>query len=318
MIDTLRNLPAPAKLNLFLHVTGRRPDGYHLLETVFELVDLCDRVHLQRRDDGAIVRRESLPGVPAEADLGIRAARLLADATGCRLGVEIAIDKRIPMGGGLGGGSSDAATVLLGLNRLWDLRLGRQRLMALAVRLGADVPAFVFGRRAYASGIGERLRALPGPDAWFVVVAPPVQVATAAVFAAPGLTRDTKPLRISGLSRQRFVYRGKNDLEPVACAAWPPVADALAALRRVADQCGAQGRLARMTGSGACVFCPVPGEQVAASVRQRLERLAVGSVYAVRSLDRHPLSGWSFADGPAPGSAGPRLVDAPLGSRQVG
>jgi 4-diphosphocytidyl-2-C-methyl-D-erythritol kinase len=295
MIDVLHNLPAPAKLNLFLHVTGRRPDGYHLLETVFELVDLCDRVHLVRRDDGAIVRRDPLPGVPPEADLAVRAARLLAAETGCRLGVEIALDKRIPLGGGLGGGSSDAATVLLGLNRLWNLRLERRRLMAIGLQLGADVPVFVFGRRAFAAGIGERLRALPAPPAWFVVVAPPAQVPTAAVFGSAELTRDTKPLKIFGLSRERSVFRGKNDLEPVVCAAWPPVAEALAALRLAADQAGADGRLARMTGSGACVFCPAPDELVAESIRQRMARQAVGSVFAVRSLDRHPLRDWSFA-----------------------
>ncbi|HLS57311.1 MAG TPA: 4-(cytidine 5'-diphospho)-2-C-methyl-D-erythritol kinase [Zeimonas sp.] len=305
MIDTLRNLPAPAKLNLFLHVTGRRPDGYHLLETVFELVDLCDRVHLRRRDDGAIVRRDPLPGVPAEADLGVRAARLLADATGCRLGVEIAIDKRIPMGGGLGGGSSDAATVLLGLNRLWGLDLDRRTLMSLGLRLGADVPVFVFGRRALATGIGERLRPLPAPGAWFVIVAPAVEVPTGAVFASAELTRNTKPLKISGLSRGRSVYRGKNDLEPVVCAAWPPVARALAALKHAADSAGADGRLARMTGSGACVFCPVDDEPVAASIRKRIARQAVGSVFVVRSLDRHPLSDWSFCRGPALGQCDP-------------
>ena len=305
MIDALRNLPAPAKLNLFLHVTGRRPDGYHLLETVFELVDLCDRVHLARRGDGAIVRRDPLPGVAAEADLGVRAARLLAEDTGCRLGVEIAIDKRIPIGGGLGGGSSDAATVLLGLNRLWGLDLDRRRLMALGLRLGADVPAFLYGRRAFATGVGERLRALPAGPAWFVVVAPRVEVPTAAVFARPELTRDSKPLKLSGLSRGRSVYRGKNDLESVVCAAWPPVAEALAALRLAADSAGADGRLARMTGSGACVFCPVPDESVAASIRQRLAQQAVGSAFAVRSLDRHPLSDWSFARGPARGRPDP-------------
>jgi len=295
MIESLHNLPAPAKLNLFLHVTGRRADGYHLLETVFEFVDLCDRVHLARRDDAAIVRRDPLPGVPAEADLAVRAARLLAAETGCRLGVEIAIDKRIPMGAGLGGGSTDAATVLLGLNRLWGLGLARRRLMALALRLGADVPAFVFGRRAFASGIGERLRALPGKPAWFVIVAPPVAVPTGSVFASSELTRDTKPLRISGLSRGRSVYRGKNDLEPVVCAVWPRVAEALAALRLAADSAGADGRLARMTGSGACVFCPVPDEPAAAAIRKRLARQAVGTAYSVRSLPRHPLRDWSFA-----------------------
>lgn len=295
MIESLRNLPAPAKLNLFLHVTGRRADGYHLLETVFEFVDLCDRVHLARRDDGAIVRRNPLAGLAPEADLAVRAARLLAAETGCRFGVEIAIDKRIPMGAGLGGGSSDAATVLLGLNRLWELRLGRRRLMALGLRLGADVPAFVFGRRAFARGIGERLRALPGEPAWFVLVAPPVAVPTASVFGCAKLTRDTKPLKISGLSRGRSVYRGKNDLEPVACAAWPRIAEALAALRLAADSAGADGRLARMTGSGACVFCPVPDEPVAASIRKRLARQAVGTIHSVRSLRRHPLRDWSFA-----------------------
>ncbi len=295
MIDSLRNLPAPAKLNLFLHVTGRRADGYHLLETVFELVDLCDRVHLVRRVDAAIVRRNPLPGVPAEADLAVRAARLLAAETGCRLGVEITIDKRIPIGGGLGGGSSDAATVLLGLNRLWALGLDRRRLMALGLRLGADVPAFVFGRRAFATGVGERLRALPAEPAWFVIVAPPVAVPTASVFASPELTRDSKPLRISGLSRWRSVYRGKNDLEPVVRAAWPRVTEALAALRLAADSAGADGRLARMTGSGACVFCPVPDEPAAAAIRKRLARQAVGAAYSVRSLRRHPLRNWSFA-----------------------
>ena len=295
MIDSLRNLPAPAKLNLFLHVTGRRADGYHLLETVFELVDLCDRVHLARRDDAAIVRHNLLPGVPAEADLAVRAARLLAAETGCRLGVEITIDKRIPIGGGLGGGSSDAATVLLGLNRLWALGLDRRRLMALGLRLGADVPAFVFGRRAFATGVGERLRALPAEPAWFVIVAPPVAVPTASVFASPELTRDSKPLRISGLSRWRSVYRGKNDLEPVVRAAWPRVTEALAALRLAADSAGADGRLARMTGSGACVFCPVPDEPAAAAIRKRLARQAVGAAYSVRSLRRHPLRNWSFA-----------------------
>lgn len=295
MIESLRNLPAPAKLNLFLHVTGRRADGYHLLETVFEFFDLCDRVHLARRDDGAIVRRNPLAGLAPEADLAVRAARLLAAETGCRFGVEIAIDKRIPMGAGLGGGSSDAATVLLGLNRLWELRLDRRRLMALGLRLGADVPAFVFGRRAFARGIGERLRALPGEPAWFVLVAPPVAVPTASVFGCAKLTRDTKPLKISGLSRGRSVYRGKNDLEPVACAAWPRIAEALAALRLAADSAGADGRLARMTGSGACVFCPVPDEPAAAAIRKRLARQAVGAAYSVRSLRRHPLRNWSFA-----------------------
>lgn len=298
MIESLRNLPAPAKLNLFLHVTGRRADGYHLLETVFEFVDLCDRVHLARRDDGAIVRRNPLAGLAPEADLAVRAARLLAAETGCRFGVEIAIDKRIPMGAGLGGGSSDAATVLLGLNRLWELRLDRRRLMALGLRLGADVPAFVFGRRAFARGIGERLRALPGEPAWFVLVAPPVAVPTASVFGCAKLTRDTKPLKISGLSRGGQVFRGRNDLQDVVVARQPEVAAALDALRQAAREVGCDPRAARMSGSGACVFLPAPGEPQARQVRDRLLGRIDAGVMLARSLAAHPLRDWAF--GPAP------------------
>jgi len=296
----LRNLPAPAKLNLFLHVTGRRPDGYHLLETVFELVDLCDRVDLRRLDDGTIRLAEAPASWSADDDLAMRAARLLAAETGCRFGVEIGLRKRVPVGGGLGGGSSDAATVLLGLNRLWRLALPRDRLQAIALRLGADVPAFVFGSRAFARGVGEELVAIDASPAWYVVAAPRVQVPTAQVFGCAKLTRNTKPIKIFGLSRGRFVHRGKNDLEPVVLAAWPQVAEALQALRVAADAAGADGHLARMTGSGACVFCPVADESVAESIRQRLGRLAIGQVYIVRSLERHPLRDWSFAEAQFP------------------
>jgi len=303
MIEELRNLPAPAKLNLFLHVTGRRNDGYHLLETVFDLIDVGDRLTLRVRNDGALIRRDSLPGVTPEQDLTVRAARLLAEETGCRLGVDIAIDKRIPMGAGLGGGSSDAATMLLGLNRLWDLRLTRRQLMRFALRLGADVPFFVFGRTAYATGIGEKLQALPLPPATYVVVVPPVPVSTAVVFSAPGLTRDTKPLTISGLSRESSARRGRNDLEPVVCAAYPAVAAALAALKSAARQAGLNADSARMTGSGSCVFLPVPDESVATSIQQDLSRRrngsaeTVGEVFVARSLARHPLSDWAFVPG---------------------
>ena len=298
----LRNLPAPAKLNLFLHVTGRRADGYHLLETVFELVDLCDRIDLRRLDDGTIRLAERPAGWSADDDLTVRAARLLAAETGCRLGVEIVLRKHVPIGGGLGGGSSDAATVLLGLNRLWRLALSRDRLQTIALRLGADVPAFVYGRRAFARGVGEELVAIDVQPACYVVVAPPVQVPTAQVFGCTKLTRNTKPIRIFGLSRGRFVHRGKNDLEPVVLAAWPQVAEALQALRVAADAAGADGHLARMTGSGACVFCPVADESVAESIRQRLGRLAIGQVCIVRSLERHPLRDWSFAAARVPNS----------------
>src|SRR5690606_26070400 len=198
-VTELRNLPAPAKLNLFLHVTGRRADGYHLLETVFELVDLVDHVDLRLRDDGTIALRDAPAGWNADDDLTVRAARVLAAHTGCRLGVEISLRKSIPVGGGLGGGSSDAATVLLGLNRRWRLGLPRGRLQALALRLGADVPFFVFGHRAFARGVGEALREVDATPSWYVIVAPPVQVPTAMVFGHAELTRNTKPLKISGL-----------------------------------------------------------------------------------------------------------------------
>ena len=300
MIEALHNLPAPAKLNLFLHVTGRRHDGYHLLETVFDMVDLCDRLTLRVRNDGALIRRDTLPGVSPDQDLTVRAARLLAEETECRLGVDIEIDKRIPMGAGLGGGSSDAATTLLGLNRLWQLHLTRRQLMRLALRLGADVPFFVFGRTAYATGIGEKLQALPLPDAMHVIVAPSVPVSTAGAFASPGLTRDTKPLTISGLSREGSARRGRNDLESVVCAANPAVSAALSALKRAAVNAGLDAASARMTGSGSCVFLPVPDESVAASIQQDLSRPRstaepVGDVIVVRSMARHPLSDWAFA-----------------------
>lgn len=298
MIVELRRLPAPAKLNLFLHVTGRRADGYHLLETVFELIDLADSVDLKLRDDGRIERIDALPGIAPDADLAVRAARLLAQASGCGLGVEIAIDKRIPIGGGLGGGSSDAATTLLGLNRLWALGWSRRRLAALALSLGADLPFFVYGRTAYATGVGERLRALPLPARSYVLVAPRVSVSTASAFAAPELTRNTKPLKISGLSRGGQVFRGRNDLQDVVVARQPEVAAALDALRQAAREVGCDPRAARMSGSGACVFLPAPGEPQARQVRDRLLGRIDAGVMLARSLAAHPLRDWAF--GPAP------------------
>lgn len=300
MIEELRNLPAPAKLNLFLHVMGRRNDGYHLIETVFDMIDLGDRLHLRVRNDGALIRRDTLPGVTPEQDLTVLAARLLAEETGCRLGVDIAIDKRVPIGGGLGGGSSDAASMLLGLNRLWGLGLTRRQLMRLAVKLGADVPFFVFGRTAYATGIGEKLQALQLPPVWYVLVAPPVPVATAMVFGSAELTRDSKPLTISGLSRESAIRLGKNDLEPVVCAVYPPVQAALSALRTAAGEARADAAGVRMTGAGACVFLPVSDESVAAAVADSLARQqeagneGIGEVFVTRSLARHPLSEWAF------------------------
>ncbi|HWS75115.1 MAG TPA: 4-(cytidine 5'-diphospho)-2-C-methyl-D-erythritol kinase [Quisquiliibacterium sp.] len=294
MIRELRHCPAPAKLNLFLHVTGRRPDGYHLLETVFELIDLADTLHFRLLDDGRIERRLPLPGVPEDEDLTVRAARLLAAESGCRLGVEIAIEKRIPMGGGLGGGSSDAATTLLALNRLWGLHWAPARLAALALRLGADVPVFVHGRSAYATGVGERLRPLALPHRWYVVVAPRVSVPTAGVFSAPELTRNTKPLKIDGLSRGNSVFRGRNDLQSVVVARQPKVAAALEALRQAASEAGVPAGLARMTGSGACVFLPLSAESAAHEVKERLHSLSDAVVSVAGSLARHPLRDWAF------------------------
>ncbi len=269
--------PAPAKLNLFLHVVGRRGDGYHLLQTLFRFVDHGDSLHFSPRPDGELRLTHPLPGVPPEADLTLRAARLLRDETGCRQGVDIRVEKRLPMGGGLGGGSSDAATVLLALNHLWQLGLPRRRLQILGLSLGADVPVFLFGRNAFAEGIGESLQPVDLPTAWYVVLEPPVQVPTAAIFSAPELRRDTPPIRLSNW-HGGF---GVNDLEAVAIARFPLLADYLAWLRRF----GA----ARMTGSGACVFAEFSDCRAAQAVFQRLPTGMRGWLAA--GLAAHPLRG---------------------------
>jgi 4-diphosphocytidyl-2-C-methyl-D-erythritol kinase len=275
MSSTEHVYPAPAKLNLFLHVVGRRPDGYHLLQTLFRFLDYGDSVRCTVREDGAIRLSNPLPGVPVEKDLCYRAARLLQEHAGCRLGADIGLDKHLPLGGGLGGGSSDAATVLMALNRLWELNLPREALEMLGLRLGADVPVFVFGRAAFAEGVGEKLQAVTLPPASYVVLVPPVQVATAEIFGNPGLTRDTPEMRIPPLPHGC----GHNDLEPVAVKAYPVIGEYLDWLRRYGD--------ARMTGSGACVF---------AAFRDRAE---ADRVFAARpegmqgfvadGLDVHPM-----------------------------
>src|SRR5215468_1272995 len=221
-------VPAPAKLNLFLHVTGRRPDGRHQLETLFVALDVGDTVELALREDGAIRRAGGWDEVAPVDDLALRAAHALKAATGCPHGVEIAVTKRIPVGGGLGGGSSDAASVLLALNRLWELRLSRARLIEIGLALGADVPFFVFGAPAFGSGVGEVLREVTLPTMWFAVIAPSVSVSTAAIFAAPELTRDTPSAKMDVFSEGY----GRNDLEAVACARHPEVRAALAELHR--------------------------------------------------------------------------------------
>lgn len=279
--------PAPAKLNLFLHVVGRRADGYHLLQTLFRFIDLNDTLHLTLREDGEVRRLNVLDGVPAEQDLCVRAARLLQQETGCTLGVEIALEKRIPMGGGLGGGSSDAATTLLALNRLWQLDLPRARLMQLGLALGADVPVFVFGDNAFAEGVGEQLQAYALPDAWYVVLCPQVMVPTGQIFSHPQLTRNTISMTMRALPQGGDFRAGRvrglhNDLQAVACKLYPAVAEHLAWLGQFAP--------ALMSGSGACVFAEFATEAEAQTVLRQLPLSMHG--YVARGLQQHPLKGF--------------------------
>jgi 4-diphosphocytidyl-2-C-methyl-D-erythritol kinase len=271
--------PAPAKLNLFLHVIGRRADGYHSLQTAFRLIDTADTLRFTARADGNTTLRRPLPGVPPEQDLCLRAATLLKRATGHHGGVEIDLDKRIPTGGGLGGGSSDAATTLVVLNHLWRLGLNRGELQQLALKLGADVPVFVFGENAFAEGIGEQLTPLALSTSWYLVLVPPVQVPTAAVFAAPELTRETKPIRITAFFdglKQRAL---RNDLEPVVSKRYPEVARHLAWLKQHGE--------ARMSGSGACVYAEFSTEFAAHAAHSQLPPAMRG--FVARGLGRHPL-----------------------------
>jgi len=268
--------PAPAKLNLFLHVVGRRSDGYHLLQTVFRLIDCCDRLRYSPRPSPNVSLAQPLPGVEEGDELCVRAARLLQRETGCRRGVEISIRKCIPMGGGLGGGSSDAATTLIALNRLWNLGLSRQRLAKLGIALGTDVPFFLCGENAFGEGVGEQLEPVILPRAWYVLLVPPVAVPTREIFAAPELTRNTKSIKISSFS----AGFGQNDLEPVVCRRYPAVATHLAWLRAFGD--------ARMSGSGACVFAEFPTEVQACTVVSELPPEMRG--FAARGLERHPLA----------------------------
>lgn len=279
--------PAPAKLNLFLHVTGRRADGYHLLQTVFRFVDHGDALRFAPRNDGVIERAVDIPGVPAETDLCLRAARLLRQAAGAgfeRCGVTVKLDKKLPMGGGLGGGSSDAATVLLALNTLWGIHFARDKLAALGLQLGADVPVFVFGRAAFAEGVGEQLRPIDLPPAWYLVVEPPVHVGTAEIFTSPRLTRDSKIITMpdfsAGLPLQHPGLR--NDLQAAACEHQPVVAEALAVLSEFGP--------ARMSGSGACVFAEFADEPAALHALRLFEqRKPAWRAWVAAGLDVHPL-----------------------------
>ncbi len=253
--------PAPAKLNLFLHVTGRRADGYHELQTLFQLIDLCDTVTIDVREDGQIERPLGPPGVPVEADLTVRAAQALRSATGTRLGASLKVHKRIPLGAGLGGGSSDAATTLLALNELWDCGLSVSELASLARPLGADVPVFVQGSSAWAEGVGEHLTPVTLPAKWYVIVYPGVAVSTREVFQSPALTRNSPLITL----RAFFESGGRNDCEPVVRSRVPQVAEALEWLARLAP--------ARLTGTGSCVFTAcasaAEAERLAARVPDR-------------------------------------------------
>ena len=288
-LTTLNNCPAPAKLNLFLHVNGRRADGYHLLQTVFQLLDHGDTLHFTLRDDAQLVRVTDLPGVPQEQDLIIRAARLLQAEVLRRTGVlprgvDIAIDKVLPMGGGLGGGSSDAATALMALNRLWNAGLSREELMAMGLPLGADIPFFIFGENAFAEGVGEDLQPVSTPLCWYVVIEPGVQVPTAAIFSAQGLTRDTAAVTIADFSRHLAERNsangfGKNDLQQVAGSLFKPVADAVEWLNAYGE--------ARMTGSGACVFCAFSTQEEADEVLSNVP--PHWSAWKAKALQQHPM-----------------------------
>ena len=267
-------LPAPAKLNLMLHVTGRRDDGYHLLQSVFQFVDLCDWLEFESTADNALVRLGDSP-VPEETDLVMRAARLLQQAGGADKGAKIRVDKQIPMGGGLGGGSSDAATCLLALNHLWGLELPLDRLAELGLELGADVPVFVKGCAAWAGGVGELLEPVDLDEAIYVIIDPAVSVSTAEIFAAEELTRNCDPITIRAFLRGA----GTNVCETVVSGRYPEVGAALDWLRQYGN--------ARMSGTGGCVFVEVDSLRQAEIVKSRVPKPWEG--YIARSMNRHPL-----------------------------
>lgn len=278
---------APAKLNLFLHITGRRADGYHMLQTVFQMVNWGDTLHFARRDDGNVRLLTPLPGVDPEMDLTVRAARLLQAHSGTRHGVDIVVEKRVPMGAGLGGGSSDAATTLLALNRLWALSESREALQTLGLALGADVPFFVYGRTAFAEGVGEVLQPVRTPDAWFLIVTPPAHASTAAIFSSPYLTRDTKVITIAdfpdaaaGASATEVFGFGANDMQAAVEKQFAMVEEARVWLSAFAP--------ARMSGSGASVFAAFASQQAAQDAQARLPYASWFSVVAP-GIARHPL-----------------------------
>jgi 4-diphosphocytidyl-2-C-methyl-D-erythritol kinase len=287
-VKAFYDLPAPAKLNLFLHITGRRPDGYHLLQSVFVLIDWADTLHVERRDDGLLRRHDLGPALPAD-DLSLRAARALQQATGCTFGADISVLKNVPWGAGMGGGSSDAATVLLALNRLWKLNLPRARLLELATPLGADVPFFVGGDNAFVEGIGEKLTPIAWAPRRYAVVKPAESLGTAGIFSHPDLARDTEPATLAGSVAQLNAQHengkafGRNDLQPVAQALCPPIA-------QVASWLETRFGNSRMTGSGSAMFAAVGAEGVSWSEGDLPEGW---NGRMCRSLVHHPLRDWA-------------------------
>jgi 4-diphosphocytidyl-2-C-methyl-D-erythritol kinase len=269
------SLPAPAKLNLFLHITGRRADGYHLLQTLFQFLDHGDTLHFTPREDGQIRLLTELPGVAAEDNLILRAARRLQQVSGTRLGADIVLDKRLPMGGGIGGGSSDAATTLVGLDHLWQTDLGEDRLAALGLELGADVPVFVRGRAAWAEGVGEQLTPVEVDEPWYLVVVPPCHVSTAEIFSDERLTRDTTPITLAAFRE----HGGRNDCLPVVTARYPEIRNTLILLNKFCE--------AKMTGTGSCLFGAFPNEREADKVRARLP--ATLKAFVARGCNTSPL-----------------------------
>ncbi len=294
----LYDVPAPAKLNLFLHVVGRRSDGYHLLQTAFRFVDLQDFLDFDVRADGQIALERSLEGVSPQDDLVVRAARALQQATGCSRGAQIIYRKSIPTGAGLGGGSSDAASTLVALNRLWKTGLSRRELMTLALPLGADVPVFIFGQAALAEGVGEVLSPLTVPDRSYVVVQPPQHVATQMAFSDPNLTRDTKPFKITVFTDWQQVQATQkvgNDLQAVIYARYPKVAQAHNWLSQ-------QGMAVQMTGSGSCLFAEFVTHEQAQVMHQKIAvkiahcpngKAVIKDSWVCRGLHDHPLRHWT-------------------------
>jgi 4-diphosphocytidyl-2-C-methyl-D-erythritol kinase len=267
--------PAPAKLNLFLHITGRRADGYHLLQTVFQFVDHCDELEFELREDGRILRAEGPAQIPEASDLCVQAARLLQEASGTRQGASIKLRKHLPLQAGLGGGSSDAATTLVALDQLWGTNVGTMRLAALGLQLGADVPVFVGGQAAWAEGIGEVLTPLELPEPWYVVIEPACRVATREIFQAPELTRNSAPIKIARFRSGEY----RNDFEPVVRSRYPEVSEAL-------DWLGGHAK-AQLTGSGACVFAVFAEEADARRVYTALPQGWRG--FIARGCNRSPL-----------------------------